>query len=139
MLVLKSVAVWLIFILIESINGTIRILWLAPHLGEGTAEAIAFLTGSLVVVAIAALFSPWLQASRTSQLLLIGVLWMGLTLAFEIALGRLAFGYSWAQIMAQFNLLNGELMLVELALLLLAPWIGAKIRGFPSETNANSE
>jgi hypothetical protein len=48
---------------------------------------------------------------------------------FEVGLGRLAFGYSWAQIAADYNLLQGRLMSLGLVLLILAPLIATKIRG----------
>ena len=128
MIFLRSIVVWLVFILAESLNGTIRIFWLVPSLGDSRAQQIAFLTGSVLVLTIATLFIRWLQASRISQLLSIGMLWMMLTLAFEIALGRFIFGYSWEQIAANFNVLNGGLMPFELALLVLAPLIAARIQ-----------
>jgi hypothetical protein len=128
MIFLKSIVVWLVFILLESLNGTIRIVWLLPVLGDGRAEQLAFVTGSVVLLAIVTLFSRWLQASRVSQQLSVGLLWMVLTLVFEIALGRLIFGYSWEQIVADFNLVNGQLMPLELVLMTLAPLIAARIR-----------
>ncbi len=129
MIFLKGMMIWFVFILAECLNGTVRIFWLVPSLGDRTAEHISFVTGSILVLAIATLFIRWLQASRISQLLSVGMLWMVLTLAFEIALGRIAFGYSWEQISANFNLFKGELMLFELALLALAPLIATRIRG----------
>jgi hypothetical protein len=92
MIFVRSLVVWLVFILLESLNGAIRIFWLV--LGDSRAQQIAFMTGSVLVLTVATLFSRWLQASRVSQLLSIGMLWMGLTLTFEIALGRVVFGYS---------------------------------------------
>ncbi|MEA5504530.1 hypothetical protein VB735_15675 [Halotia wernerae UHCC 0503] len=53
---------------------------------------------------------------------------MVLTLTFEIALGRIVFGYSWQQIAANFNVSNGGFMPFELILLTLAPLIAARIR-----------
>lgn len=128
MIFLKGIVVWLVFILVESLNGTIRIFWLVPLLGDVRAERLSFVTGSVLVLAIATLFSHWLQASRISPQLSVGLLWMVLTLAFEIALGRWVFGYTWEQIAADFNLINGKLMALELALITLAPLIAARIR-----------
>ncbi len=128
-LFLKSLVVWLVFIVAESLNGTIRNLLLVPFLGDFWAHQISFFTGSILVLAIALLFVRWLNTSRVSQLLGIGVLWLLLTVAFEIALGRLILGYSWGRIAADYNLLQGGLMPVGLILLAIAPLIAAKIRG----------
>jgi hypothetical protein len=87
---------------------------------------------------IASLFVRWLQVSRFSQLLYIGVLWLLLTVVFEMVLGRLIFDYSWSQIAADYNLLQGGLMPIGLVLLTLAPFIAAKIRGvLPDRTQQN--
>jgi hypothetical protein len=40
----------------------------------------------------------------------------------------IGFGYSWAEIAANYNLLQGRLMLLGLVLLVLAPLIATKIR-----------
>jgi hypothetical protein len=129
MLLLRSLVVWLIFILAESLNGTIRILWLIPALGDVRAHQISFMTGSFLILAIAILFVPWLRIKRIFPLLGVGLLWALLTFAFEIALGRMVFGYSWEQIMADYNLRQGGLMPFGLAWLALAPPIAARIRG----------
>jgi hypothetical protein len=131
-LLLKSIAVWLIFILTESLNGTIRTLWLVPSLGDPLAHQFSFIIGMLIVLAIAMLFVHWLQASRVSQLLGVGVLWMGLTLAFEVVLGRVILGYTWEQITADYNVSQGGLMSFGLIWVALSPLIAAKMRGvFP--------
>ncbi|MEA5504531.1 hypothetical protein VB735_15680 [Halotia wernerae UHCC 0503] len=63
MIFLRVIVVWLVFILAESLNGTIRIFWLVPALGDRTAHQISFVTGSILVLAIATLFIRWLWAS----------------------------------------------------------------------------
>jgi Na+/melibiose symporter-like transporter len=128
MIVLKGIVIWLVFILAESLNGAVRIFWLVPFLGDPLAHQVSFFTASALVLAIATLFVRWLQTSHFSQLLGVGVLWLMLTILFEIALGRLVFGYSWQQIGADYNLLQGGLMPLGLVWLMLSPVIAAKIR-----------
>jgi hypothetical protein len=128
MMFLRSIAIWLVFIIIESLNGTIRTLWLVPLLGELRAHQISFATGSLLILTIATLFVRWLKIANVFQSLGVGVLWMLLTVLFEVSLGRLAFGYSWSQIAADYDLCQGRLMSLGLVLLLFAPFIATKIR-----------
>lgn len=126
---LRSVGIWLIFIVVESLNGTIRTLWLVPLLGELQAHQVSFVTGSLIILTISTIFVRWLTISNFLQAISIGVLWMLLTVVFEVGLGRFAFGYSWSQIATDYDLSQGRLMSIGLALLVLAPLIAAKIRG----------
>jgi hypothetical protein len=135
MIFLRGIVVWLVFIIAESLNGTIRILWLVPSLGELRSHQISFLTGSILVLTIATLFIRWLQASHISQLLGVGVLWLLLTVAFEIILGRFIFAYSWEQIATDYNLLQGGLMPIGLVLLTLSPLMAGKIRGVLTDIN----
>jgi len=129
MIILKSIMIWLVFILAESLNGTARIFWLVPFLGDRLAHQISFIIGSVLILAIATLFARWLHVSHFSQLLSVGVLWLVLTVVFEMVLGRFILGYSWQQIGADYNLLQGGLMPIGLVWLTLSPFIAAKIRG----------
>jgi hypothetical protein len=138
MIFLRSIIVWLVFIVAESLNGTVRNLLLVPSLGDFWAHQISFFMGSILVLAIATIFVKWLHATHTSQLLSIGLLWLLLTLAFEICLGRFILGYSWERIAADYNLLHGGLMPIGLVLLTLAPLITAKIRGVLTDINQNT-
>jgi hypothetical protein len=135
MIFLKSIAIWLILILVESLNGTIRMLWLVPSVGELRAHQISFVTGSLLILTIATLFVRWLNLSTFWASIGVGVLWMLLTVGFEVGLGRLVFGYSWAQIAADYNLSQGRLMAIGLVLLVLAPLIANKLRHISSHEN----
>ncbi len=128
MIYLRSIAIWLVFIIIESLNGTIRTLWLVASLGDLLAHQVSFVTGSLLILMIATIFVRWLKISNFSQAIGVGVLWMLLTVMFEIGLGRFVLGYSWAQIAADYDLSQGRLMSVGLVLLVLAPLIATKIR-----------
>jgi hypothetical protein len=129
MIFVRSVVVWFLFILAESLNGTVRNLWLIPAVGdERLAHVISFITGSILIVAIATIFIQWLKAQRFSQLLGVGVLWVLLTLGFELCLGRLVLGYSWERIAADYNLIEGGLMPIGLILVMLAPWIATKLQ-----------
>lgn len=132
---LRSIIVWLVFIFAESLNGTVRNLLLVPSLGDFWAHQISFFTGTILVLTISIFFVQWLHASRVSQLLAVGVLWLLLTITFEIGLGRLVLGYSWERIAADYNLRQGGLMPIGLIVLALAPLITAKLRCVLNNTN----
>jgi hypothetical protein len=134
----RSIGVWLVFIVAESLNGTLRNLFLAPSLGDFWAQQISFFTGSILVLTIAIVFVQWLYDFRVSQLLGVGLLWLLLTVGFEISLGRFILGYSWERIAADYNLLQNGLMSIGLVLFTLAPLIAAKIQGVLTDTNQNT-
>ena len=55
---------------------------------------------------------------------------------FELAFGRLVIGASWQRLWSDFNLLEGGLFPVGLAVLALSPLIAARLRGVQCESNA---
>ncbi|MCU0231696.1 MAG: hypothetical protein MUC67_10010 [Acidobacteria bacterium] len=126
---LRSVSAWALIALVESIHGTLRVLWLQPRVGELRSRQIAFVTGSLLIVAVAALTVKWIGARSRRELLLVGLLWAGLMLLFELSLGRLAAGYSWDRIAADYDPRRGGLMAFGLLLVAAAPWLAARLRG----------
>ena len=69
------------------------------------------------------------RRTRTTELLAVGFLWLGLTLAFEILFGRFVVGASWERIAADYNVLEGGLLPFGMLVLLLSPLIAGKIRG----------
>ena len=97
----RGFIVWLIIISAEVVHGILRGLFLAPAVGDFRARQIAVFTGIIIIFTIAYYTVRWINSSRTSQLFIIGLIWLVLTLAFEILLGRFAAGFSWERIFSE--------------------------------------
>lgn len=128
MTIVRALAVWIILILAEILHGILRAVLLVPHVGEFRSNQIGVFTGSLIILAIALLTVRWIGASRQSQLLGVGLMWMALTVSFEILFGRFVVGASWERLASDYNVLQGGLMPFGLAVLVLSPWIAARLR-----------
>lgn len=76
-------------------------------------------TGSIIIFTIAFLLVRWLRATRASELLLIGILWLSLTIAFEVLFGSFVLHSSWERIISDYNLKEGGLLPFGLAVLTL--------------------
>ena len=61
-------------------------------------------------------------------MLLVGLIWLTLTMACEVMFGRFVVGLTWERIAADYNLLKGGLMPLGLLLLLFAPMIAGRLR-----------
>lgn len=136
MVYLRGLAIWVIIILAESLHGIARTLLLEPYVGDYKARQIAVFTGSAVILAIAVLFVQWLRAKNASELILVGVLWLCLTVAFEILLGRGILKYSWERMASDYNLFKGGLLPIGLLILTLSPLLAAKLRATPAAKTA---
>jgi hypothetical protein len=129
MIFLRGFVVWLVIILAETLHGILRTLWLAPYVGDFRARQLSVFTGAIIILLIAIAFVRWIRASQVSELLSIGVLWLVLTVSFEVVLGRFVLGYSWERITSDYNLLQGGLLSIGLVFLTLSPFIAGKVRG----------
>jgi hypothetical protein len=112
----------------EIIHGTLRTLLLAPAVGDFRPRKISVFTASAIILAIVYLFIRWMGIRKSGALFAVGIMWLFLTLAFEISLGHFVFGYSWERIGADFNILKGGLLPFGLLILALSPFIAAKVR-----------
>jgi hypothetical protein len=134
---LRGLVVWVIFMFAEVLHGAARILWLEPLIGDIKARQISVFTGLAIILAIVIASIRWIHATHTGQLWGIGLLWLGLTVGFEIVLGRFVMGLSWERIASDYNLLQGGLMPLGLLVLTLSPLIAAKVRGSLIESSRN--
>jgi hypothetical protein len=128
----RAFAVWLLVILVEVAHGIVRTLLLTPAVGDFRARQIGVFTGSLLILWIATLTIRWIGANRTPTLVWIGVGWVVLTLVFEIGIGRML-GASWERIGSDYNLLEGGLLPLGLAIMALSPLLAARLKGLQGE------
>jgi len=134
---LRAFVVWLVFIAVESVLGTLRVLFLEPRIGAEPAQWTGLVTGSAALLVVAYLLIEWIRAPRWAALLETGVLWVALTFCFEMAIGHMR-GRSWQSLLADYDVAHGGLMPIALALLLFAPLIAAWLRNYKTATIRNS-
>lgn len=79
------------------------------RLGEKKSHLMFVLVSSAAVFFLGATFiSDYPQVDNTS-LLLLGSVWLGLSLLFEIFLSRVVLGFEWRLVFSDYNLLRGRL------------------------------
>ena len=124
----RALLVWMLIMLVETLHGMAREIFIAPALGDLRARQLGVVTGSLLVLCIAWLLAHWLGAKERRTQLAVGAFWVALTLLFEILLGR-ALGASWDRILSDFIPARGGFMIAGLAVMFFAPLLAAKLRG----------
>ena len=125
---LKALAIWGIILVLAVANGAFRETVLIPRLGNTPALVLSGSLLSALIVAVAYLFLPWLGSHVASQLWLIGLAWLLLTLIFEFSFG-LGSGKDLSEVLAAYTFRDGNIWPVVLLVTLLAPWLAAKLRG----------
>ena len=127
-LALRALALLALIIMAEVVNGTVRTLAIAPLVGDFTARQIGTVTGCVLIGLIAWFGSPWLKARSPRAQWAVGLLWLVLTMVFEVTFGRLVAGASWQRLAADYNLAQGGLLGLGMLWLLCAPRLAAALR-----------
>jgi hypothetical protein len=127
MLLKRAVIVWLVLVVTESIHGVFRRLVLEPWIGDFPARQVSVLIGSVLVLVVTYLFIDWIEARTAPQLTFVGLLWVLLTLAFEISAGRFLFNYSWERVLSDFDLMRGGFLGIGLVIMGIAPRIALSL------------
>jgi hypothetical protein len=124
----RAVVVWFILIAVEFVHGVLRFIFLVPYVGDFRARQIGVFTGSVLIVAVAYLFIGWLQPAVTKSLMMVGMLWLVLTVAFEFSFGHFVFRRSWNDLASDYDLLHGGLLPIGMVVLAFSPVIAARLR-----------
>lgn len=105
----RALGIWVALLVTESAHGIVRRLVLEPQLGDLRARQVSVFTGAGLIVLVLWLTLRWLGAHTRRRWWQLGLLWLTLTLAFELGLGR-ALGASWDRIASDFNPRQGGLL-----------------------------
>ncbi|MDD5360306.1 MAG: hypothetical protein PHI79_05895 [Sulfurovaceae bacterium] len=125
----RALAAWFFIAVAESIQGTIRRIFILPVIGDLRAHQVGILIASVIIFIISWICIRWIGARTFSEQLKVGALWVVLMAIFEVSLG-LAFGYSQERIFSDYNIAEGRLMIFGMIFMLFAPALAAKARDF---------
>ena len=120
---LKYLAAWFLMLLVSIVNGALRDFTYGQHMDEFTAHQLSTISGvfllGLIIWGYVRLYRP----SSKLEAILLGLLWMGLTVAFEFLFFHYVAGHSWSELLANYNIFKGRVWVVILAWVAIAPYI----------------
>jgi hypothetical protein len=118
----RAVASWVLLLGVAFANGTLRELGYARVLAPHCAHQLSTLIAIVAMGTVIALLSRRWRFETSRQAWRTGLLWAGLTVAFELSFGVVR-GLSWQQIAATYALWNGELWPLCVVWVGVAPWL----------------
>jgi hypothetical protein len=125
---LKPLAIWCALLVVAIANGALR----EGVLLRALPRSLAFICSGLLLIALVLLVSlltiRWLGQLDLTGYLLIGILWLALTIGFEFGFG-LVRGRSMASLLDAYRFRDGDIWPVVLVFIALAPVIAAYARG----------
>lgn len=125
-----AILAWGVMLALAIGNGVLRDKGYGPHLGTGVARA---LSSVLLCAAIAAVAYGYLWLvpvpREPSVLWAIGAFWLALSLLFEFGFFHFIAGKPWAELLAEYNVFKGRLLIFVWLTTLFAPvligqWLG---------------
>lgn len=112
----------------ETLHGIFRNAVVAPRLGTKKAKQLSLISGTLILFVICYFWIPNLGIDSTGVLLAVGLflsVFMGL---FDIVLGRYLMKMRWKIVLRDFDLRQGNYLLVGLLILSGIPLMVMKLR-----------
>lgn len=119
---IKHFLLWLPMIAIAFANATLRELVFAKRFSETVSHQLSTLTLILFCSIYIGLVYAQLEIRNAKQALMIGFVWMMMTVIFEFTLGRLT-NKSWEYLFQNYNILTGHIWPVFLLALFLLPYL----------------
>jgi hypothetical protein len=122
---------WAIFMVAATLDGIVRMGLLIPALGDFWGHIVSGLFMLAVIYA-----GTWIllrrigRPTRGAALWGLGILWGGLTVGFELFIVTVARGEPAAVLWADYhpaNILSGNFILIGIVLMVLAPWLMARL------------
>ena len=96
MIFVYALGIWFGIVAIAVLNGVFRNAVIAPRLGDYLGHVVSSVILSCIILIVTCIFISNLTiACTTADLLLIGLLWLGLTVSFEFLFGHYVAGHSW--------------------------------------------
>jgi hypothetical protein len=124
----KYVIAWLPLMVIGILNGILRQSGYGKYVGELTAHQISTLTGIILM----GLYIWWLtgvwKIASPGQAVVIGLIWLGMTVVFEFFFGHYVAGHPWKRLFHDYNIFEGRLWALVLIWITVAPLVFYKLR-----------
>jgi hypothetical protein len=120
--VVKYVLLWFPMLMIAIINGALSDLWYKNFTGELAAHQVSTVTLILFFGLFIGFVFQKYPPSSSIQALLIGGIWVVMTLAFEFGFGKWR-GNSWGQLLEDYNVVEGRLWLLVPLWVMIAPYL----------------
>ena len=121
-ILLYALGVWFIFVIIAILNGALRNAFITPRVGEQAGHVISTIIFICIILIGTYLFTSKIKIDYTkTDLLLVGVFWVILTVLFEFGFSHYIIGHPWSKLLADYNILKGRVWSLVLLTEFIAP------------------
>ena len=136
---IRYMLAWIPMLVLAVANGALRQLTFGTVLSEPHAHQLSTLIGSIVIGAFIWFVVRLWPPVSSRQALLVGFIWVVLTVAFESSMGLVLQHRSLTQVLHEYNLLEGRVWVLFLIWLSAAPWVFHRLQDFPGRNRPTGE
>ncbi len=127
-IVLIYMGAWLGLVVLAIMNGVLRQYAYGRCMQELSAHQLSTVIGLSLFGLYICFLTGLCRLDASRQALLIGLIWLIMTVAFEFLFGHYVTGHSWSRLLQDYNLMKGRLWLLVLIWTALAPYFFYRIR-----------
>ena len=123
LLIWKYVLAWIPMVLIAIANGALREATYGKLMSELQAHQISTLSGLFLFSAYIWIVIRTWRPDTSAKAITIGLIWLGLTVAFEFLFGHYVVGHPWSKLLYDYNVFAGRVWVVVLTWVTVAPYV----------------
>lgn len=118
---------WFAFPFVGILNGVLREATYKKFVGDLLAHQISTATGIIFFgIIFYFIFNNW-KIESTKHAILIGLIWLGLTILFEFGFGHYIMSNPWEKLLYDYNLTEGRVWSLFLVWVTIAPFVFYKM------------
>ena len=117
------ILLWLGLLLLAIINGVIRDFIYLKKFGEHKAHQLSTIILLLLITTYSYFVFGYWKLHSENEAILVGILWLILTLAFEFLFGHFVAKHSWKKLLANYNVFAGNLWTLILIWTAIVPFV----------------
>jgi len=127
MIIFKYILAWFPMVVIAIINGSLRQFTYGMYIDELYAHQISTITGiTFFGIYIYFITKKW-RLTSANQALLVGFIWLIMTVLFEFVFGHYVMGQSWEKLFHDYNMFAGRVWIFVLIWTTFSPYIFYRI------------
>ena len=124
----KYTLLWFGLAILAVINGTLRNQFYESTLGDLLAHQVSTVSLLMLIGLYTWLCSLIWRLQSVNQAVIIGLIWVSITIAFEFLFGHFIMGHPWAKLLHDYNIVEGRIWLLVLIWTMLAPFTIFKLQ-----------
>ena len=121
-------AAWLGMVVLGILNGIFREAVIGRYAGELAAHQLSTATGIALFAVYIWFLTGLARLESARQAVVIGVMWVAMTIAFEFVFGHYVIGHPWSRLFHDYNLTAGRVWSLVLVWTGAAPALFYRIR-----------